>query len=91
MRGFSLIELLVVVVLIGFLISMTLYFRWDDTEKELTKERTKNEAIKMLWLKRIDNPMPESGLWQWEDNSGDTWVMFRDGTQVHNMGNIILP
>ena len=35
MRAFSTLELLVVVAMISLLISMTIYFRWDDTKKEL--------------------------------------------------------
>ena len=91
MRGYSILELLVVVAAAGALISMMFYFRWDDTEKELTEQRNLNQATKMLWMKRIDDPMPERGLWEWQDESGDTWVMFRDGTEVHNMGDIDLP
>tara|TARA_R100000005_G_C4851891_1_gene117815 strand:+ start:74 stop:349 length:276 start_codon:yes stop_codon:yes gene_type:complete len=91
MRGYSILELLVVVAAAGALISMMFYFRWDDTEKELTEQRNLNQATKMLWMKRIDDPMPERGLWEWQDESGDTWVMFRNGTEVHNMGDIDLP
>ena len=32
MRAFSTLELLVVVAMISLLISMTIYFRWDDTK-----------------------------------------------------------
>ena len=91
MRGYSILELLVVVAAAGALISMMFYFRWDDTEKELTEQRNLNQATKMLWMKRIDDPMPERGLWEWQDESGETWIMFRGGAEVQTMGDIDLP
>jgi prepilin-type N-terminal cleavage/methylation domain-containing protein len=91
MRAFSLLELLVAIIMIGVLISMTLYFRWDDTEKKLTEERTRSEATRMLWMMRIDEPMPVRGIWEWEDLNGDVWIMFREGSAVHNMGDVVLP
>ena len=91
MRGYSILELLVVIVAAGILISLMFYFRWEDTEKELVEERIRSEATKELWMMRIDEPMPDRGVWEWEDENGDTWVMFRNGTEVHNMGDIVLP
>jgi len=91
MRAFSLLELLVVIVIISIVVSMTLYFRWDDTEQELDRELIRSEATKELWLMRIDEPMPDRGIWEWEDENGDLWVMFREGTTVHNMGDVVLP
>jgi len=91
MRAFSLLELLVVIVIISIVVSMTLYFRWDDTEQELDRELIRSEATKELWLMRIDEPMPDRGIWEWEDENGDLWVMFREGTAVHNMGDVVLP
>ena len=91
MRGYSILELLVVIVAAGILISLMFYFRWEDTEKELVEERIRSEATKELWMMRIDEPMPDRGVWEWEDENGDTWIMFRNGTEVHNMGDIVLP
>ena len=42
-------------------------------------------------MMRIDEPMPDRGIWEWEDENGDTWIMFRDGSTIHNMGDIELP
>ena len=91
MRGYSVVELLVVVAAAGTLISMFFFFRWDDTERELIEERIRSEATKELWMMRIDEPMPDRGIWEWEDENGDVWVMFRDGSNIHNMGDIELP
>tara|TARA_B100001094_G_scaffold256397_1_gene255567 strand:+ start:1076 stop:1351 length:276 start_codon:yes stop_codon:yes gene_type:complete len=91
MRAFVLIELLVVIVLISALISMTLYFRWDETEQKLNRELIRSEATKTLMLMRMDDPNPERGIWEWEDENGEVWIMFRQGTSVHNVGDIELP
>ncbi len=91
MRAFVLIELLVVIVLIAALISMTLYFRWDETEQKLNRELIRSEATKTLMLMRMDDPNPERGIWEWEDENGEVWIMFRQGTSVHNVGDIELP
>lgn len=91
MRAFVLIELLVVIVLIAALISMTLYFRWDETEQKLNRELIRSEATKTLMLMRMDDPNPERGIWEWEDENGEVWIMFREGVAVHNVGDIELP
>ncbi len=91
MRAFVLIELLVVIVLIAALISMTLYFRWDETEQKLNRELIRSEATQVLMLMRMDDPNPERGVWEWEDENGEVWIMFRQGTSVHNVGDIELP
>jgi hypothetical protein len=91
MRAFSTVELLVVVALIALMISLTLYFRWDDTEKKLDDARIRDQATQNLWLQRIDEPNPPRGIWEWEDENGKTWIMFREGSVVHNVGDIDLP
>ena len=91
MRAFALLELLVVVVLISIMISMTLYFRWDETEQKLDDEIIRSEATRALMLMRMDDPTPERGVWEWEDKNGDVWIMFREGVSVHNVGDIDLP
>ena len=53
------------------MVSMTFYFRWDDTEQELDRELIRSEATKELWMMRIDEPMPDRGIWEWEDENGD--------------------
>ena len=40
MRAFSTLELLVCIAIISLLISMTFFFRWDDTKKELEENAT---------------------------------------------------
>ena len=91
MRAFSTLELLVAISLISIMISLTLYFRWDDTEKRLDEARIRDQATRELWLQRVDDPMPARGIWEWEDENGKTWIMFREGTVVHNVGEIDLP
>ena len=91
MRAFVLVELLVVIVLIAALVSMTLYFRWDETEQKLNREIIRSEATQVLMLMRMDDPNPERGVWEWEDENGEVWVMFRQGISVHNIGDVELP
>ena len=91
MRAFSLLELLLVIVLISALVSMTLYLRWDDTSKELDEERIRTEATQMLWMMRMDEPMPDRGIWEWKDENDNVWIMFRQSSNIHNMGDIELP
>ena len=91
MRAFSLLELLLVIVLISALVSMTLYLRWDDTSKELDEERIRTEATRMLWMMRMDEPMPDRGIWEWKDENDNVWIMFRQSSNIHNMGDIELP
>jgi len=40
---------------------------------------------------RMDDPNPERGVWEWEDENGEVWIMFREGVAVHNVGDIELP
>ncbi len=91
MRAFSLVELLAVIAMISIMIALTLYFRWDDTEQRLDDARIRDQATQMLWMSRIDEPNPDRGIWEWEDENGKTWIMFRDGNVVHNVGEIDLP
>ena len=91
MKGFSTVELLVCIALISLMISLTLYFRWDDTEQKLDQARIRDQATQELWLQRMDDPNPARGIWEWQDENGKTWIMFRGGSTVHNVGEVELP
>ena len=56
MRAFSTLELLVCIAIISLLISMTFFFRWDDTKKELEDSQEIQNATTELWLVRIEDP-----------------------------------
>jgi len=85
MRGFSTLELLVVVVLISLLISMTLFFRWDDTKKELQDNQEIQQATTELWLLRIEDPT-QPVYWVWENEDGVMWMMSRSDNKVRKVG-----
>tara|TARA_Y100000385_G_scaffold86050_1_gene88430 strand:+ start:476 stop:745 length:270 start_codon:yes stop_codon:yes gene_type:complete len=85
MRGFSVIELLVVIALISLLISMTLFFRWDDTKKELQDNQEIQQATTELWLLRIEDPT-QPVYWVWENEDGVMWMMSRSDNMVRKVG-----
>ena len=85
MRGFSVIELLVVIALISLLISMTLFFRWDDTKKELQDNQEIQQATTELWLLRIEDPT-QPVYWVWENEDGVMWMMSRSDNKVRKVG-----
>ena len=85
MRAFSTLELLVVVALISLLISMTLFFRWDDTKKELQDNQEIQQATTELWLLRIEDPT-QPVYWVWENEDGVMWMMSRSDNMVRKVG-----
>ena len=92
MRAFSTVELLVVISIIAILISiLNIAETMDSQKEEISKANAKATATQMLWMERMDDPNPVRGIWEWEDENGDVWVMFRESTRVHNMGDSVLP
>ena len=85
MRAFSTLELLVVVAMISLLISMTIYFRWDDTKKELEDSQEIQNATTELWLIRIEDPT-QPVFWVWEDENGVMWMLSRSDNLVRRVG-----
>ena len=85
MRGYSTLELLVVVAMISLLVSMTLFFRWDDTKKELEDTQEIQNATTELWLIRIDDPT-QPVYWVWEDENGVMWMLSRSDNLVRRVG-----
>ena len=79
------LELLVVIVLISLLISMTLFFRWDDTKKELQDNQEIQQATTELWLLRIEDPT-QPVYWVWENEDGVMWMMSRSDNKVRKVG-----
>ncbi len=86
MRGFSTLELLVVVSLISLLVSMTFFFRWDDTKKELEENQEIQQATTQLWLVRIEDPT-QPVYWVWEDENGVMWMLSRSDNKVRKVGS----
>ena len=86
MRGFSTLELLVVVSLISLLVSMTFFFRWDDTKKELKENQEIQQATTQLWLVRIEDPT-QPVYWVWEDENGVMWMLSRSDNKVRKVGS----
>ena len=86
MRGFSTLELLVVVSLISILVSMTFFFRWDDTKKELEENQEIQQATTQLWLVRIEDPT-QPVYWVWEDENGVMWMLSRSDNKVRKVGS----
>jgi len=85
MRAFSTLELLVVVAMISLLVSMTFFFRWDDTKKELEDSQEIQNATTELWLIRIDDPT-QPVFWVWEDENGVMWMLSRSDNSVRRVG-----
>ncbi len=85
MRAFSTLELLVVIALISILISMTFFFRWDDTKKELEDSQEIQNATTELWLIRIEDPT-QPVFWVWEDENGVMWMLSRSDNLVRRVG-----
>ena len=85
MRAFSTLELLVVVALISLMISMTLFFRWDDTKKELEDSQDIQQATTELWLLRIEDPS-QPVYWVWEDENGTMWMLSRSDNKIRKVG-----
>ena len=85
MRAFSTLELLVVIACISLLVSMTIYFRWDDTKKELEDSQEIQNATTELWLIRIEDPT-QPVFWVWEDENGVMWMLSRSDNLVRRVG-----
>jgi len=85
MRAFSTLELLVCIALISIMISLTLFFRWDDTKKELNDQQEIQRATTELWLVRIEDPS-QSVFWVWEDDEGVMWMLSRSDNKVRKVG-----
>ena len=85
MRAFSTLELLVVVAMISLLVSMTFFFQWDDTKKELEDSQEIQNATTELWLIRIDDPT-QPVFWVWEDENGVMWMLSRSDNSVRRVG-----
>ena len=85
MRAFSTLELLVVVAMISLLVSMTFFFQWDDTKKELEDSQEIQNATTELWLIRIDDPT-QPVYWVWEDENGVMWMLSRSDNSVRRVG-----
>ncbi len=86
MRGFSTLELLVVVSLMSLLVSITFFFRWDDTKKELEENQEIQQATTQLWLVRIEDPT-QPVYWVWEDENGVMWMLSRSDNKVRKVGS----
>ena len=84
-RGFSSLELLVCIALISLMISMTLFFRWDDTKKELNDQQEIQRATTELWLVRIEDPS-QPDFWVREDDEGVMWMLSRSDNKVRKVG-----
>ena len=85
MRAFSTLELLVCIAIISLLISMTFFFRWDDTKKELEENQEIQNATAELWLLGIEDPS-QPVYWVWEDNDGVMWMLSRKDNKVRKVG-----
>ena len=86
MRAFSTLELLVCIALISIMISLTLFFRWDDTKKELDDQQKIQQATTELWLVRIEDPS-QPVFWVWEDDDGVMWMLSRSDNRVRRVGS----
>ena len=65
---------------------MTLFFRWDDTKKELEDQRRDSgQQPTELWLVRIEDPS-QPVYWVWEDNDGVMWMLSRKDNKVRKVG-----
>ena len=84
MRGFSLLELLVVIVAAGILISTMFYWRWEDTEKDLRYARARETATRELWMIRMD--APNQDFWMWTDENGIEWILSGSSNRVIELG-----
>ena len=85
MRAFSTLELLVCIAIISLMISLTLFFRWDDTKKELDDQQKIQQATTELWLVRIEDPS-QPVYWVWEDSEGVLWMLSRKDNKVRKVG-----
>ena len=85
MRAFSTLELLVCIAIISLMISLTLFFRWDDTKKELDDQQEIQQATTELWLVRIEDPS-QPVYWVWEDSEGVLWMLSRKDNKVRKVG-----
>jgi len=85
MRAFSSLELLVCIALISIMISLNLFFRWDDTKKELDDQQKIQQATTELWLVRIEDPS-QPVFWVWEDDDGVMWMLSRSDNKVRKVG-----
>ena len=85
MRAFSTLELLVCIAIISLLISMTLFFRWDDTKKELEdNKRFNRQPLSCGWFASKIRLNQSTG--SWEDSDGVMWMLSRKDNKVRKVG-----
>ncbi len=83
-RGFTLVETLVAVTMIGLLLTLLTILNFGEMKQDLRDSRARNTATRELWLIRMD--APNQDFWLWTDDNGTEWVLSGSSNRVIELG-----
>ena len=84
MRGFTLVETLVAVVVIATLLTLLTILNFGEMRQDLRDARARNTATRELWIIRMD--APNQPFWIWTDENGIEWVLSGSSNRVIELG-----
>ena len=84
MRGFTLLEILVVVVIIAVIFGFAMSLNIGEIKEDLRDARARETATRELWLIRMD--APNQSFWMWTDENGIEWILSGSSNRVIELG-----
>ena len=84
MRGFTLLELLIAVVIVAVLFGLAMSLNLGEIKEDLRDSRARENATRELWIIRMD--APNQNFWMWTDENGVEWVLSGSSNRVIELG-----
>lgn len=84
MRGFTLLELLIAVVIVAVLFGLAMSLNLGEIKEDLRDARARETATRELWLIRMD--APNQPFWIWTDENGIEWILSGSSNRVIELG-----
>ena len=84
MRGFTLVETLVTVTMIGLLLTLLTILNVGGIKQDLRDARARETATRELWIIRMD--APNQPFWIWTDEDGVEWILSGSSNKVIELG-----
>ena len=84
MRGFTLLELLIAVVIVAVLFGLAMSLNLGEIKEDLRDARARETATRELWMIRMD--APNQDFWMWTDENGIEWVLSGSSNRVTELG-----
>ena len=84
MRGFTLLELLIAVVIVAVLFGLAMSLNLGEIKEDLRDARARETATRELWMIRMD--APNQDFWMWTDENGIEWILSGSSNRVIELG-----